>query len=268
MAIANLDGVVAGWQPVQAFCKPFVATGSRMVSTWGIAGIPGAGSNNTTLNGGVYSSTSSPVAGQIFHADPAGGISSYAGRVQVGSSATGVSMQVWLVDRLWDNGGFDVTNTGVQSITSPTWPARDMDGSTNGRGVMLMLEVSATTGSGSPSITVTYTNSAGTASRTGANITSTATTTASQGFLIGLQAGDVGVRSVQSLQLSGSWTSGTINLVAFRWITPVGIVLNGAGADPITGGFGRLYNGSVPYFLVLNGNFAGSVNGTYVECQG
>jgi len=177
-----------------------------------------------------------------------------------------------LCDRLWHNGGYTITSTSAQNSTTPTWPARDVAGSTNGDGVLLALEVSAATGAGTPTITVGYTNSADTASRTGTNILATsASAIAGSTYLIGLQAGDTGVRSVQSLTLSATWTSGTINLVAYRVLSMLEVFGGNAGyaLDALTGGFPRLYNGVVPYLMFYPSTTTTStVTGTYMEAHG
>jgi hypothetical protein len=174
-----------------------------------------------------------------------------------------------LCDRIWDNGGIDVTITTAQTISTSVWPARDAVGGTTGVGVLLAVEVSVATGAGTPTLTVSYTNSAGTAGRTGSNIGATAATLAlGNTFLISLQAGDLGVRSVQSITLSATWTTGTINLVAFRPLAGLLLGVNSGSVDCITGGFARLYNGVVPYWLYQLNTASSFATGTYVESQG
>ena len=90
-------------------------------------------------------------------------------------------------------------------------------------------------------------------------------------YFIGLQAGDVGVQSVQSLTLSATWTSGTINLVAYRILAD--LELAGAfvpnSVDALTSGFPRIYNGVVPWLVFIpQTTTATNVSGTYVETQG
>lgn len=276
MAITTLDGALAGMRPPFFFAKAVTATlvAGRPASLWSLAGAPGAGSFDTTLNGVVLSSTSAIPAGAIPHTDPATG-NSYLGRFTAGATQAG---RVLLLDRLWHNGGFTITSTSAQAITSPTWPSRcptsgtDDTPSTNGYGVLLAVEVSAATGAGTPTITVSYTNSAGTGGRTGTNIIATVATSAiGATYFIGLQAGDAGVRSVQSLTLSATWTSGTINLVAYRILAD--LELSGAfvpnALDSLTSGFPRLYNGVVPWLVFIpNTTTATNVSGTYVETQG
>jgi len=270
MAITDFDGVIAGYKGLRPFLKAASGTlvAGRAFSYWGVAGIPGPGGYNGTLNGVVLESTSNTVAGMLRHIDPGSG-NAYLGRFGGGASQAGMLV---LADRLWHNGGITITSTSSQAITSPTWPARDADGATNGEGVYLGLEVSATTGTGTPTITVGYTNSAGTAGRTGTNIVATtASTLLGTCYWIGQQGVDTGVRSVQSLQLSASWTSGTINLVAFRILEMVetAAAFVGNWIDVASGGLERLYNGVVPYLqFIPQTTTSTNIVGSYLETHG
>jgi hypothetical protein len=193
------------------------------------------------------------------------------------ASATQVG-SLLLLDRIWHNGGYTITSTSAQNSTTPTWPSRcptsgtDDTAATTGLGVMLALEISAATGAGTPTITISYTNSDGTAGRTATNVRATAASSAIGAvYFIGLQAGDVGVRSVQSLTLSATWTSGTMNLVAYRILAeiPLTVANVAGGIDAVTGGFPRLYNGVVPWMVfVPNTTTATNVSGSYMESQG
>ena len=134
------------------------------------------------------------------------------------------------------------------------------------------MEVSSATGSGTPTITVSYTNQAGTSGRTGTNIDATsASSTAGSFFRIGLQAGDTGVRSVQSVTLSATWTSGTMNLVAYRVLAVVEVTTANVGnaIDAVTGGLPQMHNGSVPFLIgMANSATSGIVTGTMTVTQG
>ena len=269
MAITTLDGALAGMQPPRPFAKAITPTlvAGKPQSLWGLGGNPGAGSFDTTLNGVMLSSTSAMVNGQLPHVDPVSGNSYLAGLT---AQATQAGMLL-LCDRLWHNGGYTITSNAAQNSTTPTWPARDIAGSTNGDGVYLGLEISAAAGAAAPTITIGYTNQAGTASRTATNSFATANSPAAGSFFpIGLQAGDTGVRSVQSLTLSVSWVSGTMNLVAYRVLAAIPLLAQIPNdLDPITSRFPRLYNGVVPFLIfVPNTTTASNIMGVYTETQG
>lgn len=270
MAITTIDQAASGARPLIAFSKAITPTqvAGRPASLWGLGGWPAAGAYNATLNGVVLDSTSALVNGQIPHYNP---VSQNAHLHRFIASATQTGM-LWLMDRLWHNGGFTITSTAAQSITSPTWPARDNAGSTNGDGVLLGLEVSAAAGAAAPTITISYTNQAGTAGRTATNIRTTENSPAAGAFyFIGLQAGDTGVRSVQSLTLSVSWVSGTINLVAFRPLLaiPIASAFVPSEVDFLTGGAPRIYDGAVPFMVFQpNTTTASNIQGMYQETWG
>lgn len=152
MAITSLDGIVAGAQTPRMFAKAVTATlvAGRPASLWSLGGMPGAGAFDNTLNGVVLSSSSAVPNGAIPHIDPASN-NAYLAYLEAQATQPGVLM---LLDRLWHNGGFTITSTSAQNITSPTWPSRcptsgiDQTPSTNGLGVQLAVEVSAATGGG------------------------------------------------------------------------------------------------------------------------
>lgn len=270
MAITTLDGALAGMQWPRFIAKGVTGTmvAGRPQSLWALAGSPGPGSFDATLNGVVLSSTSAQVNGQINFVNPGSG-NTYLARFQGSSTIAGTLL---LCDRLWHNGGFNSTLATAQTLTSPTWPARDANGSTNGDGILVGLELSTVVGAAAPTLTLAYTNSAGTASRTATNIVATSSGATTGGFYpFGLQTGDIGVRSVQSLTLSVSWVSGTINLVAYRVLAA--LELTGANTpnavDAITSGFPRMYDGSVPFMLfVPSTTTTSNVSGQVIWTQG
>jgi hypothetical protein len=270
MSIITLDGCLAGMQPPKFIAKAATATtvAGKPISLWPSLGAPGAGAYDSTLNGVTLSSSSTIPAGAIPHVDPGSG-NSYLARFSAAASATGTLL---LCDRLWHN-QLSATVTTSQTIVSPTWPARDNAGSTNGDGVLLGLEFSVATTTNTPTTTVTYTNSAGTGSKTGAfTYSSTAANTIGVFYFITLAAGDTGVRSVQSFQLGGTaWSAGTINLVAYRVLAAMELTTAyvGNALDGLTSGFPQIYNGTVPFLVFIpNGAAATNITGTYVETQG
>lgn len=276
MAITTLNGVIAGFRPPQHFAKAVTATlvAGRPASLWSLGGNPGAGAFDTTLNGVTLSSSSTIPNGALRHWDPSSG-NAYLSQLEASATQSGMLL---LLDRVWHNGGYTITSTSGQNSTTPTWPSRcptsgiDDTPATTGLGIMLALEISAATGAGTPTVTITYTNEAGTGSRTATNVIATLATSAiGATYFIGLQAGDLGVQSVQTLQLSATWTSGTMNLVAYRILAA--LPLAGAfipnGIDFVTGNGPRLYNGTVPWLVfVPNTTTASVIQGVYGETHG
>lgn len=262
MAITTLDGIIAGAQPPQFFAKAVsgTLTTGRAWTPFYTAGIPGPAVAPTP---GIAGAALTSYAGQLPFTNPGSGTSYLARLVAV--STNSVAGYVVLADRLWHNSGITITSNTAQTVNSVTFPARDINGSTNGDGVLLALEVSSQTGAGTPTITVSYTNSANTGSRTATNIlATTANSIVGSTYLLGLEGGDVGVRSIQSITLSTSWTSGTVHLVAYRILSVLSVGSTGqaASVDSVTGGMPQMFNNTVPYLMFI------PVSGTATGLQG
>lgn len=189
--------------------------------------------HSTFYNNGTPGAASAPVPGLSGAA-----LTSYAGQFLVPApiagkeiALTGFSVQgsvigtAILADRLWHNSGISSTLTTAQTINSAPWPARCWDYAlngwdTDGDGINVAAEVSqATTNVAVVVITVSYTNSAGVSGRTG-TITMPATAQLGTFVPMVLQAGDRGVRSVQTITAAAA-IGGTYHLVAFRQIARV-----------------------------------------------
>lgn len=257
MPVNSLDDAVSGFQAPCFFYKvasPSLTAG-RPFSPIYLAGIPGAAVAPSPGMGGAALTS---YAGQLWPSVSAtGGVEAYLGRLACASNAT--TGQVLLVDRLWHNSGINVTLTTSQTINSVAWPARDINGSTNGEGVLIGIEVSTATGAGTPTITLTYTNSDGVAGRTAIPVVAPAASSYIGSFYpFGLQAGDKGVRSIQSIQLASSWSSGAVHLVAYRVLASLSVYASHAATvlDLISSGKPRMYDGTVPGTIFIPGGSA------------
>lgn len=264
MAITTMAQVTSGQRPTIYVAK---ATGNltnnapQFMTSWYEAGYP---DQATAYTGGMSGQALTSEFGSLPFTNPTSGSTYLTGLFNsLNINIADVSQRsVMLVDRLWHNSDINVTLTTAQTINSVAWPARDLDASTNGRGVYIALELSANCGAGTPTISMSYTNSAGTSGRTGTSIYPTRTN-APRGhwFLMGLQAGDTGVRSVQSVTLSATWTLGVVHLVAFR---PIAIIGMGGrkgkfnAEDALTLGMPQLWDNSV--LQLLAGHTSGTTN--------
>lgn len=246
MALTNVNDLIAGFQAPRRIEKAVTGTmvAGRSISTWGLAGIPSAGAFDTTLNG---VNLVAPVAGQLPFDNAASGDARVSRIVAI--SATGGRLE--LCDRIWHNGGLTITQTTPFTITSPTFPARDRNGSSNGVDYQVGVEISATVGAGTPTLTVGYTNSDGTTGRSATNIFATAASSVATTFhKIGYQSGDVGVRAIESYQRSASRTSGTENLVVYRSVVSLAVLAGiPTEIDVLTGGLALMHPNSVPFLL-------------------
>lgn len=255
MAITSLDDIIAGVKTPQFFAKTTVANTStgRQHSFWGVGGIPGAGSYDTSLVGVALSSSTSLINGQIPYYNATATKQMHLARAVGMSSTSGI---IFICDRLWHNGGMTITSNTLQTVNSAPWPARDNNGSINGEGVLIGVEISTVTGAGTPTITLGYTNSDNTSGRTATNQLPTFSTAPVGAFFpIGLQAGDKGVKSIQSITLSATWTTGVMNLVAYRVLAVLEQPNSniGSSVDALTGGLPKLYDGTVPFILSISG---------------
>ncbi len=160
-------------------------------------------------------------AGFLDWRDPASGNRNYLKSFVAAASG---ACSIWLADLLWVNSGLVVTTTTSQTVNSVAWPARDRDEASDGRGVIVGVLVTGATTNGAAvtTITMSYTNSDGVAGRTATIASFPATCTAGSLILFQLEAGDVGVQSVQSIALGTSLVSGSISLVALRRIAMAG----------------------------------------------
>jgi len=271
VSITDVNGLTGALIGIpQPFGKDAVTAKAAGIphTPWYGTGLIGAGSAPTGgLNGATFSGT---VAGQIpVPAANSPEISKLARFSMVHGGNIGA---VWIVDRMWGNVPV-VTTTGAQAITSPSWPARDASASTSGAGVYLALECSTVTGNvgAITNTTVSYTNSSGTSGRTATLASFPATAPAGTFVLFSLAAGDVGVRSVQSVTLGTSYVSGQVNLIAFRWVAdlavPTANVSNAAGL--LDGGLPTVWDNSVLQLVYWPTSTAiGAVAGSVTYAQG
>lgn len=108
-------------------------------------------------------------------------------------------------------------------------PSADTGSVVDCQGVQIFLEVAATLGAVTPTVVFTYTNQSGTGGRVTTSCAPGAVTQGclqAGGFFIPLQAGDTGVRSVESMAVTGT-TTGNITLVFAK---PICLLPTSAGA--------------------------------------
>lgn len=242
---------------------PFMktGTGSDAVGYWYCTakdpGFPGAWSPGTPgLNGRVTDGTAVADYGALQIPNAANG-ANFLTELQI---ATSVNHSNVFFDCLWVNSGLVVTTTTAQAIVTPTLPARDDNGTSNGEGCMIGLYFSAasTLAAAGSNLTVSYTNSKGVAGRTAslvAVVGSMVPATPVIGTIVwfNLDAGDSGVRSIQSITLGTSMLTGTIHLLIARRVATVGTTVPNLAAQKIISSPGiRLYNGACILHCVLS----------------
>lgn len=164
---------------------------------------------------------------QIFGIPHGGNVSSDTKHVLNASAitavATGVPAQLMLVDM---QGYYPGINMNV--ATSQTLVGTPTLRYTNGVGIRASLVITASSGATAHNLSMSYTNSASTAGRTlpvtvsctasaiTPHITHSGTAANNYGPFLPMASGDLGVQSVQSVQLSAASGAGTAALVLYR----------------------------------------------------
>ena len=157
------------------------------------------------------------------------------------------------------------------SFTTVTLPARDNTGATSGVGIQAMVINANATATTAVNLTLTYTNSAGTAARsTGAQaIIASAQHRVvhdTQGFFMPLQAGDVGIRQVDSYTLSATATSTQLEIQLIRPLAYIPVLVAGGYTERDlvlnTPKLPRLYDGTALQFALIAGTTSsGNIHG-------
>lgn len=209
------------------------------------AGQPGAWAPGTPgINGRVTDGTTAADSGCLRIPNPSVG-SNYLSQC---SLATTVPCHLSIIDLVWHNSGIAVTTTTAQAIVTPTFPARDVNGSSDGEGYGIGILVILATGNAAAvtTITISYTDQNGTAGKTATVASFPATAVAGTVVFARLAAGDTGVRSIQSITLGTTLVSGSIFLFAYRGIISQSSATANAGGPALTNVLDpgpRLYNG-------------------------
>lgn len=216
-----MDSVIAALGAGRGENSPYnkasvATTAGRWYSFWTAAGLPTAGATPST---GAGDAPTNATTGALKFTNASGSNKKYGLRLAAGSPTAGV---VQLIDRLVTTSGLSGTNTGVQTVNTTALTRR-----TDAVGVLCALEVYTAIGATPQTATILYTNSDGVAARSG-TISILASAQAGSFILpMTMQAGDVGVQSVQSVQLGGSTgTAGNFGVTLFYPIATLGYNAN------------------------------------------
>ena len=202
----------------------------------------------------------------IQHGGAVGGFKVLLNAAAQTAAATTAPCVLMLVDLLGFYPVTSVTTTGAQTLNNTVTLPRYTDGA----GVQAFITPSTVMGAATPSISIGYTNSASTVGRatpatlpignTAAPVTQivySGTGAGKFGPFIPLQAGDAGIKSVQSISLSASYVSGVLNLVLCRPLLTLPITTLGVTAErdlinQLNSG-PRVYDGACLAWLMLAG---------------
>jgi len=222
MAITTAAGIANGLiQPIEFLCYNFSTQQTDNTNNISLAGpIPGTMAQPSNgIDGGTVSG---PLTGTLSYPNPTGSnktyLTSFSASVN-NPSASDVQGTLYLVDRLWENSG--IANVGTeQAIAGVQIPARDVNGTNNGVGVYAALQT-GTSSSGLRTWTIKYTNSSGTTGRTASTVQSQVTSfTSGQFWKFGLQSGDEGIQSIQSVTIGGG-VYGTLTGISLALFRPI-----------------------------------------------
>ena len=219
MAITTMDQIAAGLAaaPVIDIFAPsatnvaagFVNLQRAVVTSTGQMAVPAAASAGGTLH-------SAGQAGFRNLPDPVGGASRYLAQSAL-TFATAGSLQFY--DRVWSCSGFSGIVATAQAVTSfPVLTRPDA----NGTGLEIWIECYAATGATASNITVQYTNSDSVAGRSTVSTAHITSMPANRMYRVPLQAGDTGVKSIQSVTLSGTTGAGSFGVTLLRKIAVTG----------------------------------------------
>lgn len=182
------------------------------------------------------------------------------------AAATTAPCVLMLVDLLGFYPVTTVTTTGAQTLNNTVTLPRYTDGA----GVQAFVTPSTVMGAATPNISIGYTNSASVAGKatpttlpignTAAAVTSivySGTGAGKYGPFMPLAAGDAGIKSVQSINLSASYVSGVLNLVLCKPLLTLPITTLGVTAErDLVNQFAsmpKVYDGACLAWLMLAG---------------
>lgn len=202
------------------------ALDAAFTGTWHRAGNPVAGTTPSTAAALDYTGA----LGQ--HSIPHPAVAS--GRLCLVSSNLGVggtseplrnAPGAMLIDRLSHQGGLVGNITTAQNnVSGANLPTAALTRYTDGVGVMIALQIYTALGATDSIVNISYTNEAGTPGRT-ASVWFVATPSVNTVYIATLQAGDLGVRSVEAVQLVlSTGTAGNMGITLFK---PLAIIHGG-----------------------------------------
>jgi len=157
---------------------------------------------------------------------------------------------IWFIDRLTAQGGLAMNTTSVQTTNLPT---AALTRYTTGEGVYAFIETSLNLQATQLQFSISYTNQAGTSGRTSPLQFIGGTGWLGSTIPIPLAAGDTGVRSVESLTITGTaTTANTFGIALYKvlscyWMQP-GATNN--AINLVTGNF--FGPATLPYDACLN----------------
>lgn len=228
MAIRNMDAFVAACSSATRinFYKTSSSTNGAGAtkSLWLVSGVPGVANTPASGSGEACSSTT---PGALPLPSIGSGVVGYLSRLSAYCSSAG---DLVLYDRLVQTYGQVTSTTSYQSINTVALPRY-----TNSPGTEIWVECyTAYNHVVGNTITATYTNSLGVGGRTTRPVTLAPNSVAGYMVKLPLATGDVGVNSVQGIQMSTSMSSGVIGVTILKRIIDVPLGTSTSQATAVT----------------------------------
>ena len=264
MTILSGDDIIAGRQPKQIYSKGSVTTkgAGTFHSLWKVPGNPGAGNNPPLFSAGAGYVPNLNTPGAVQFTPPAGSEENVLANFAIAGSVGGF---LYMCDRVWACSGLSANVTTTQSIVTPSDAARYL----NFDGNELYGEIYAAPGATGSVWTVSYTNSDNVSGRTATYTHPASAEVVGQLVPFTLQAGDRGVRSVQSFACSvATGVVGDIGLTIVRQLVAVPLQTNGFLADGLTLGLPRVANlACITGYIMCSAATSGLISGNFGLAQ-
>ena len=234
MSISNVDGYFAAAKQLIALVKTATRTSVALIpfSTFDLNGNPGAGTLAGTSTASGVVPTDATAGCPVINAFGATNVG-YLTRVDLASP---LASRLAIFDMLFKAGAYAFTAGTTSLSAQPSFLGRCPDGVGNGNEIWIEVSTAFVTGT-AWQVQVTYTNQAGTTGRTSiiSAAQNAAALTLGKMFQIALQAGDSGVRTIESVIVTNggtAMTAGAFNVLVLRplWNNRV-TVANGGGVD-------------------------------------
>ena len=252
MTIDSVDDLIASYATGQRILFNKAATAQatgQWASFWGIAGQPGTGTltiGNTSPGAVPTDATAGAPTINAFGSGNTGYLAS-------GSVYSSVNGQYFLADRLYHAGSFSLALGAVGITDPPSFSSRLPNGDYTG--VSMWLEIATVNGATNTTVTVSYTNEKLVSGRTAALDANINAHAINRLLPFRLQAGDLGVSSIQSVTVGGVAGTGTVNVVLSRLIAAFNVYSYAAEprADIFKLGMPIVYDTSCLWMYALTG---------------
>lgn len=226
MSLADFDALralIANPYQHPLVYKDLNSGSSNWASAWTLAFTPAAAGIPSTA-----AATDNSTAGAIQHTNGGSGRQILVGgsvKRPTNSSEYTRPTTLMLIDRLAHQGGLVMNINTLQTTNLPT---AALTRYTSGVGVMCAIEIYTSGGSTASRFDVTYTNSGSTGSRLGQLPFASSDVTTATFWQIPLQAGDLGVKSVESVQLSAATSAaGNFGITLYKPLAFIHVSVEG-----------------------------------------